>query len=106
LKLAQDDNWFLIAENNELARIFDHMKSSPINFVQKPSTTNKPLDIFDLATNDASLNGDPCAKYLIEPTVGRYRGGQVLHRQISFARPSGSMVKHGLILALRPVQIA
>jgi hypothetical protein len=79
LGLPQDDNWFLIAKDNELPRVLHHMKSAPVNFVQKPPAPDEPFDIADLSAHDATFDRDPCAKHLGEPAIRRDWGRQVSH---------------------------
>ena len=59
----------LIAENQELTRVFNQMIATASYFEIKAFPTNKPFNICDFAAQDTTLCCGACAEYLNDPAI-------------------------------------
>jgi len=69
----------LVAENDELSRIFDGMKSAAPHLVKEPLATDEAFHIRHLASDDAAFSDGFCAEKLDDPAIRGDGNGKALH---------------------------
>lgn len=48
---------FLVAENNNLSRVLNRTVATPMELLNKPLPTYKPIDIMEFSTNHLPVSG-------------------------------------------------
>jgi hypothetical protein len=69
LNSAQDVDWVLVAQDDELAGVFDGVKSAAANFVKEPLATYQTFQIHNLSTDYAAFGNGFGVEKLDYPAV-------------------------------------
>ena len=85
--------WRTVAENEQLARVFRHMKAAALYLAKKRRHSDEPLHIPPLAPDHTALLHRFAAEQVIQPDLGREGRVAVLHGP----QGGGGVVKGGLM---------
>jgi hypothetical protein len=88
---GQDVNWFAVAEDNELAGIFDYAETAAPHLVQKFLAPDQSLDIADLASDGPAFSYAFGREQVDDPFLRRNDFRQLAHA----APPAATLPKQG-----------